>query len=292
MTAGGKNVAPAVLEDRLRAHALVDQCMVVGDGQPVHRRAGHPRPRGRRRLGRAARQDRRRSPTSSTTRTCAPRSRPRSTTPTRRSPRPSRSASSRSCRTSGPRRAASSRPSLKLKRNVVMREHRDDVAALYARPEPDPRVPDATGSSETSHESTGPFRAFTSAEPATFATVLDRGRDVGSRPWSTRHRLAGASACLPKAPERSSSDGPSQDSPGRGRARRRPRHRTRLPLRPRAPTPVREDEFDTVEVLKPPPVDRRRARRSRTRQAAGKLALAGGRRRTSSSTAHQTTPTP
>ena len=34
VTAGGKNVAPAVLEDRLRAHALVDQCMVVGDGQP------------------------------------------------------------------------------------------------------------------------------------------------------------------------------------------------------------------------------------------------------------------
>src|SRR6478752_355264 len=34
VTAGGKNVAPAVLEDRLRAHALVDQCIVVGDGQP------------------------------------------------------------------------------------------------------------------------------------------------------------------------------------------------------------------------------------------------------------------
>ena len=34
MTAGGKNVAPAVLEDRLRAHVLVDQCLVVGDGQP------------------------------------------------------------------------------------------------------------------------------------------------------------------------------------------------------------------------------------------------------------------
>jgi long-chain acyl-CoA synthetase len=34
VTAGGKNVAPAVLEDRLRAHALVSQCMVVGDGQP------------------------------------------------------------------------------------------------------------------------------------------------------------------------------------------------------------------------------------------------------------------
>ena len=34
VTAGGKNVAPAVLEDRLRAHRLVDQCIVVGDGQP------------------------------------------------------------------------------------------------------------------------------------------------------------------------------------------------------------------------------------------------------------------
>ncbi|MBI2245620.1 MAG: long-chain fatty acid--CoA ligase [Nocardioides sp.] len=34
VTAGGKNVAPAVLEDRLRAHVLIDQCMVVGDGQP------------------------------------------------------------------------------------------------------------------------------------------------------------------------------------------------------------------------------------------------------------------
>ena len=34
MTAGGKNVAPAVLEDRLRAHPLVSQCIVVGDGKP------------------------------------------------------------------------------------------------------------------------------------------------------------------------------------------------------------------------------------------------------------------
>lgn len=34
VTAGGKNVAPAVLEDRLRAHHLVDQCIVVGDGEP------------------------------------------------------------------------------------------------------------------------------------------------------------------------------------------------------------------------------------------------------------------
>jgi long-chain acyl-CoA synthetase len=34
VTAGGKNVAPAVLEDRLRAHPLISQCMVVGDNKP------------------------------------------------------------------------------------------------------------------------------------------------------------------------------------------------------------------------------------------------------------------
>jgi long-chain acyl-CoA synthetase len=34
ITAGGKNVAPAPLEDRLRAHPLVGQCMVVGDNRP------------------------------------------------------------------------------------------------------------------------------------------------------------------------------------------------------------------------------------------------------------------
>jgi long-chain acyl-CoA synthetase len=34
VTAAGKNVAPAVLEDRLRANWLISQCMVVGDGQP------------------------------------------------------------------------------------------------------------------------------------------------------------------------------------------------------------------------------------------------------------------
>ncbi|MEU6127854.1 long-chain fatty acid--CoA ligase [Saccharopolyspora sp. NPDC047091] len=34
VTAGGKNVAPAVLEDHLRAHPLISQCMVVGDKKP------------------------------------------------------------------------------------------------------------------------------------------------------------------------------------------------------------------------------------------------------------------
>ena len=34
VTAGGKNVAPNVLEDQVRAHPLVSQCMVVGEGEP------------------------------------------------------------------------------------------------------------------------------------------------------------------------------------------------------------------------------------------------------------------
>lgn len=34
VTAAGKNVSPAVLEDRLRADPLISQCMVVGDGKP------------------------------------------------------------------------------------------------------------------------------------------------------------------------------------------------------------------------------------------------------------------
>jgi long-chain acyl-CoA synthetase len=34
VTAGGKNVAPAILEDRLRAHSLISQAMAVGDAKP------------------------------------------------------------------------------------------------------------------------------------------------------------------------------------------------------------------------------------------------------------------
>lgn len=34
VTAGGKNVSPAVLEDSLRAYPLISQVMVVGDGKP------------------------------------------------------------------------------------------------------------------------------------------------------------------------------------------------------------------------------------------------------------------
>lgn len=34
ITAGGKNVAPAQLEDQIRANALISQCVVVGEGKP------------------------------------------------------------------------------------------------------------------------------------------------------------------------------------------------------------------------------------------------------------------
>jgi long-chain acyl-CoA synthetase len=34
VTSSGKNVAPTVLEDRLRAHWLISQCLVVGDARP------------------------------------------------------------------------------------------------------------------------------------------------------------------------------------------------------------------------------------------------------------------
>ncbi|HJR90706.1 MAG TPA: AMP-dependent synthetase/ligase [Aeromicrobium sp.] len=34
ITAGGKIVAPAVLEDRIRAHPYISHCLVVGDGKP------------------------------------------------------------------------------------------------------------------------------------------------------------------------------------------------------------------------------------------------------------------
>lgn len=34
VTAAGKNVAPAVIEDRVRAHPLIAECMVVGDRKP------------------------------------------------------------------------------------------------------------------------------------------------------------------------------------------------------------------------------------------------------------------
>ena len=47
VTAGGKNVAPAVLEDRIRAHPLVSQCHGGGRRPPVRGLPDHPGSGGR-----------------------------------------------------------------------------------------------------------------------------------------------------------------------------------------------------------------------------------------------------
>jgi long-subunit acyl-CoA synthetase (AMP-forming) len=59
-TGGGKIVAPAVLEDRLRAHPLISQCMVVGDAKPSATCLVARRYRGRTGLGGEQGQERRR----------------------------------------------------------------------------------------------------------------------------------------------------------------------------------------------------------------------------------------
>lgn len=110
VTAGGKNVAPAVIEDRIRAHALVAECMVVGDGRPF---VGALVTLDEEFLSRWAEEHAllllRRPCRCARTRSCWPRCSGRWTTATRRSPRPSRSASSVSCPPSSPRRRATSR---------------------------------------------------------------------------------------------------------------------------------------------------------------------------------------
>ncbi|MET1000100.1 MAG: AMP-binding protein, partial [Marmoricola sp.] len=132
VTAGGKNVAPAVIEDRLRAHALVDQCIVVGDGRPFiaalvtldpetipawAEREGKTTDLSRlvddpdlRAEIEAAVED------ANTAVSKAESIRKFAIVPA-----------------SWTEEGGQLTPSLKLKRNVVMREHRDDVDALYVR---------------------------------------------------------------------------------------------------------------------------------------------------------------
>ena len=96
VTAGGKNVAPAVLEDRLRSHADHRPGHGGRGRAAVRRRADHDRPRGVRAVEGAARQAGRRDRRRPARRPGPGRGRPgaRSTTPTRRSPGRSPSASS------------------------------------------------------------------------------------------------------------------------------------------------------------------------------------------------------
>ena len=107
---GRQERRPAVLEDRLRAHPLVGQCLVVGDQKPFIA-ALVTSTRRRCRAGASATASPRATAatpgTWSTTRSCAARSPPRSRRPTRPCRGPSRSASSGSCRTTSARPAAS-----------------------------------------------------------------------------------------------------------------------------------------------------------------------------------------
>ena len=105
VTAGGKNVAPAVLEDQLRAHPLISQAMVVGDNKPfigalitIDPEAfdGWKQPA-------TARRPTRRWAIWLPTPTWSPRWRRPSSRPTWRCRMPSRSASSAFCRSTSPR---------------------------------------------------------------------------------------------------------------------------------------------------------------------------------------------
>jgi long-chain acyl-CoA synthetase len=92
VTAGGKNVAPAVLEDRVRAVPM----SASASWSATASRSWRPSSRSTRKPG----------PVAWTTPSSRSRCRRRSTTPTHRCRRPSRSASSRSSRRTGPRRTA------------------------------------------------------------------------------------------------------------------------------------------------------------------------------------------
>jgi long-chain acyl-CoA synthetase len=130
VTAGGKNVAPAVLEDRLRAHPLVGQCMVVGDGRPF--------------IAALVTLDAELAPEWARARGLSPRVHdmvedPRVRAEIERAVEEANKAVSRAesirkfalLAEDWTEEGGQLTPSLKLKRSVVTREHRDDIAGLY-----------------------------------------------------------------------------------------------------------------------------------------------------------------
>ena len=132
VTAGGKNVAPAVIEDRLRAHALVDQCIVVGDGRPFIAALvtldPETVPEWAERHGKSA--DLSRLVDDPDLREEIEAAVEEANTAV------SKAESIRKfvvVPASWTEEGGQLTPSLKLKRTVVMREHRDDVDALYVR---------------------------------------------------------------------------------------------------------------------------------------------------------------
>jgi long-chain acyl-CoA synthetase len=130
VTAGGKNVAPAMLEDPIRAHPLVSQVLVVGDGKPFVGALVTLDPEGveiwaeergvRVDLGRLARHDEISSAVQSAV--------------DEANALVSRAESIRRFRilsTEWTEESGHLTPSLKLKRNQVLRDFADEVEALY-----------------------------------------------------------------------------------------------------------------------------------------------------------------
>ena len=131
MTAGGKNVAPAVLEDRLRAHPLISQAWWSATGSPFIGALITIDPEAFAGWAETPRQVRRRSPTWPTTPTCAPRSQAAVDDANKAVSKAESIRKFPILPDDFTEETGELTPTLKLKRNVVMREFQDDVAALY-----------------------------------------------------------------------------------------------------------------------------------------------------------------
>ena len=133
MTAGGKNVAPAVLEDRIRAHALVSQCLVVGDGQPFIAALVTIDPEAFPAWAARARQVRAHRRPTSTTPTCVAEIQDAVDDANAAVSQAESIRKFAILPDDWTEEGGQLTPSLKLKRNVVMREFKDEIAALYRR---------------------------------------------------------------------------------------------------------------------------------------------------------------
>ena len=254
MTAGGKNVAPAVLEDRLRAHALVSQALVVGDRQPfiaalvtldpdsfplwaeTHGKSG----------SRVA--DLVDDPDLLAEIADAP-----STTPTPRSPRPSRSASSGSCprRLDRGGRPAHAQPQAQAQRRACAssrtRSPRStplSAAGVRGRSQPLRELATIRTSRRTSSSAIRCRRCSraSSLERSASLTSSSRQRDPDVRIGASRRGHA-----VERKGLRPWTDAEILLVVGRGR--RRPGCRAGLRLRPGRRGPGRRASSTTVEVL-------------------------------------------
>ena len=245
VTAGGKNVAPAVIEDRIRAHALVAECMVVGDGPPVHRRADHPGRGVPAPLGRSSTASRpatvaelREDPDAAGRDPAGGGRRQRGGLAGRGGP-----ASSGSWPTSSPRSPGHLTPSLKLKRNVVREGLRGrDRGALPRLSAAAPVSPAARGAAGGARSAWRRRRRAAQSSPR--SRPASRSQRQAPRPSAARARPAAAAAPGPAAGPTSRSAVAAGRAAGHhlaGLARRAPRPARRRSRRPppadRSPTP-------------------------------------------------------